>query len=180
MTDQSAIEIVVQLEQNDVARANRDIALGRFTPYKWVVFGISPAVLSAMVAFLNLRQATGLEILLVGFIGLIGWPALFAAMIHLNSWKAAKSLLQSTPSLQGPTRWLFSDGAIRVDSPTGGSHLEWTTYMRARETAVQFLLYPQAQIAHIVPKRCFATKEQVTRFREMVRRQVPTATLQSE
>jgi hypothetical protein len=180
MSEQSTIEIVVQLEQNDVTRANRDIALGRFTLYGWVVFGISSAVLSAMVAFLIFRQGTGLEILLVGFVGLVGWPALLVAVIHLNSRKAAKSLLQSTPSLQGPTHWLFSDGAIRLDSATGSSHLEWTTYVRIRETAVQFLLYPQIQIAHVIPKRCFATKEQVTRFREMVRRQVPTATLQSQ
>lgn len=180
MADQLAIEVVIQLEQNDVSRANRDIALGRFTPYKWLVFGIGSAVLSAMVAFQNFRQITGLEIVLVGFIGLVGWPAILVAMIHLTSRKAAKSLLQSTPSLKGPTHWLFSDGAIRVDSPTGSSHIEWPTYMCARETTMQFLLYPQTQIAHVIPKRCFATKEQVTRFREMVRRQVPSATLQSE
>ena|SRR5215469_8611119 len=180
MTDASAIELVIQLEQNDVTRANRDIALGRFTPYKWVLFGISSAVLSTMVAFLIFRQITGLETLLVGLIGLLGWPAMLIAMIHSNSRKAAKSLLQGTPSLQGPTHWLFSDGAIRVDSPTGSSHLEWTTYMLVRETSMQFLLYPQTQIAQVIPKRCFSTKEHVTRFREMIHRNVPTATLQEE
>jgi lipoprotein signal peptidase len=53
--DQSPIEVVIQLEQNDVTRANRDVALGRFTHYKWVVLGISLAVLSAMFAFLIFR-----------------------------------------------------------------------------------------------------------------------------
>jgi len=179
MIDQSGIEVVIQLEQDDVSRANRDIAMGRFTPYKWVVFGISAAVLSAMVAVLIFRQITGPEILLVGFIGLIGWPALLVAIIHLNSRKA-KSLLRNTPSLQGPTRWLFSDGAIRIDSPTGSSNLDWSTYVRVQETAVQFLLYPQTQVAHVIPKRCFESKEQVTRFRQVVRRQVPTASLQTD
>jgi hypothetical protein len=114
MTDESPIEVVVLLEQQDVTRANRDIALGRLTPYKWLVFGISSAVLSAMVAFLVFRQLTGPETVLVGFIGLVGWPAILIGVIHLNSKKAAKSLLQGTPSLQGPTHWLFSDSAIRV------------------------------------------------------------------
>jgi YcxB-like protein len=172
--------VVVLLEQQDVTRANRDIALGRLTPYKWLVFGISSAVLSAMVAFLVFRQLTGPETVLVGFIGLVGWPAILIGVIHLNSKKAAKSLLQGTPSLQGPTHWLFSDSAIRVDSPTGSSQIEWKTYMRVRETTVQFLLYPQTQIAHVIPKRCFSTNEQVSRFREMIRRCVPAATLQAE
>lgn len=180
MNDQLAIDVVIQLEQIDLFRANRDIALGRFTPYKWVVFGLSSAVFSAMLGFLIFRQITGLEILFVGFLGLVYWPGILVAIIHLNSRKAAKSLLQSTPSLKGSTHWLFSDGAIRVDSPTGSSLLEWSTYMRARETKMQFLLYPQTQIAHVIPKRCFGTEEQVTRFREMVRRQVPSASLQSE
>ena len=180
MTDQSAIEVVVQLEQPDVTRANRDIALGRFTPYKWMVFGIGSAVLTAMFAFLIFRQITKSEILLVGFIGLVAWPALLVANIHMNARKAAKSLLQSTPSAQGPMHWLFSDGAIRLDSPTGSSHLEWAAYIRVRETTVQFLLYPQTQIAYVIPKRCFSSNEQVGRFREMIRRHVPTATLQAE
>jgi hypothetical protein len=180
MTDQSTIEVVVQLEHQDVTRANRDIALARFTSYKWVVFGISSAILSAMFAFLIFRQITGLEILLVGFIGLVGWPSILFATIQLNSRKAAKSLLEGTPSLQGPTHWLFSDSGIRVDSPTGSSHLEWTTYVRVRETTMQFLLYPQAQIAQVVPKHCFSTEEQVTSFREMIRRRVPAAILQAE
>ncbi len=185
MPDQSSIEVVIQLEQNDVTRANMDIALGRFTPYKWLTLGISSALLSAMFAVVLFPQIMKspdrwLEILLIGFVGLIGWPAILVAAIRLNSKKPAKSLLQSTPSLQGPTHWLFSDGGIRVDSPTASSHIEWKTYVRVRETGMQFLLYPQTQLAHVIPKRFFSTKEQVSSFREMIRRRVPTATLQAE
>jgi hypothetical protein len=126
MPDQSSIEVVIQLERNDVTRANMDIALGRFTPYKWLTLGISSALLSAMFAvelFPQIMRSPDrwLEILLVGLVGLIGWPAIFVVAIRLISRKAAKSLLQSTPSLQGPTHWLFSDGGIRVDSPTASS-----------------------------------------------------------
>jgi hypothetical protein len=102
------------------------------------------------------------------------------ATIHLKSRNEAKSLLEGTPSLKGPAHWLFSDGAIRVDAPTGTSHIEWQMYIRARETAAHFLLYSQTRIAHVIPKRCLATNEEVTRLREMVRHQVPSATLQSE
>ena len=180
MTNQSAVEVVVQLEQPDVTRANRDIALGQFTTHKWVVLGISSAVLTAMFAFLVFRQITGPEMLLVGFIGLVGGPVLLLATLHMNAEKAAKTLLQSTPSAQGPMHWLFSDDAIRLDSPTGSSHLEWATYIRVRETTAQFLLYPQTQVAYVIPKRCFSSTEQVNKFREMIRRQVPRATLQAE
>jgi hypothetical protein len=185
MPDQSSIEVLVQLEQNDLTRASMDIALGRFTPYKWVTLGISAALLSAMFAVVFfpqiMRSPVGwLEILLVGLVGLISWPAVLVVAIRLNSKKAAKSLLQSTPSLQGPTHWLFSDDGIRVDSPTASSHIEWRTYVRVRETETQFLLYPQTQFAHVIPKRFFSTKEHVNSFRQMIRRSVATATLQAE
>lgn len=180
MTNQSAIEIVVQLERQDLTRANRDIAFGRFTPYKWTVFAAGAAILSAMFAYFFVPEVTALKILLLGFIGLVGWPAFLVAMTYLNSMRASKSLLESTPALKGPTHWLFSDGTIRVDFPTGNSHLEWAGIMRVRETATQFLLYPQNLMAFVIPKRFFSSREQVSRLREMIRRHVPTATLQAD
>jgi hypothetical protein len=178
MTDQSPIEVVTQLEQRDVARANIDIALGRFTPYKWVVLGISSGVLSAMfvvVIFPQIAKSPDrwLEILLVGLIGLLGWPAILVGAIHLNSRKAAKSLLRSAPARQGPTHWLFSDSEVQMIAPTGSSNIEWKAFIRVRETGLQFLLYPQDQIAYVIPKRSFSTKEQISRFKELIRREAP-------
>ena len=185
MPDQSSIEVLVQLEQNDLTRASMDIALGRFTPYRWLTFGTSAALLAAMFAVAFFPQIMRspdrwLEILLVGLVGFIGWPAVLVLVIRLNSRRAAKSLLQHTPSLQGPTHWLFSEDGIRVDSPTASSHIEWKTYVQVRETETQFLLYPQTQFAHVIPKRFFSTKGHVHGFRQMLRRSVPTATLQAD
>jgi len=67
-----------------------------------------------------------------------------------------------------------------MTAPTGSSNIEWKAFIRVRETGLQFLLYPQDQIAYVIPKRFFSTKEQITRFKEMIRRRVPAATLQAE
>jgi hypothetical protein len=178
MTDQPLIEVVVQLEQQDLSRANKDVSLDRLTPSRWVLFAVSSAFLTAMVTVLAFHQITQPHLIAVAFVGLVGGPIALIAAIHWSARRAARSLVKNTPSLKGPTHWLFSDSGIRVDSPTTNAHIEWKTYVRVRETPMQFLFYPQSQIAYVVPKRCFSSNDQITKLREMIRRCAAKSTLQ--
>jgi YcxB-like protein len=184
MTDLRSLEVIIQLEQNDISRANIDIALGRFTPYRWLTFGVSSATLSAMFSYLIFSHyndfADPSSAVLFGVLfGLLIVPALLIAMIHVTSGNTAKSLLRNAPALKGPTRWIFSDNGIETYGPTAQAEMKWKAFTRVRETKRQFLLYPQDNIAYVIPKHCFQTEIEIGRLREMIRRCVPTPSLQS-
>ena len=143
---------------------------------------VSAAFLSVLFFRLVLSEWTEFRdswlLLLVG--GLFGvgfWTAFLLAAIYVSSFFAAKSLLRNTPALQGPTRWTFSDAGIRTDGPTAQSEVQWKSFTQIRETKRQFLLYPQNNIAYVVPKRCFPTENEIVTFREMVRKCFPAAKL---
>ena len=184
MADQNSLEVLIQLTHEDVSRGNVDITLGRFTPYRWLTFGASSAILCSMLSFLifshfNDFAAPSSTVLLGGLFGVVIVPALLIATIHVNSRNAARSLLLNAPGLKGPTRWIFSENGIETDGPTSRAVTQWNSFTRVRETKQQYLLYPQEHVAYIVPKRCFQTETEIGRLREMIRRCVPTATLQS-
>jgi len=184
MADQRSLEVLIQLNQDDLSRGNVDIALGRFTPYRWLTFGASSAVLSAMFSWLIFSHfndfADPASAALFGALfGVAIVPALLIGVIHITSRKGAKSLMANVPGLKGPTSWIFSESGIETDGPTSRAEIQWKSFTRVRETKRQFLLYPQDNLAYIVPKRCFQTEIEIGRLREMVRRCVPTAALQS-
>jgi len=104
----------------------------------------------------------------------------FVARVHAASYLAARSRLRDTPpELKGPTRWTFSESESTAESPAARAEFQWRSVLRVRETKRQFLLFPQKQIAGVIPKRCFLSETEISEFREMVRRCVPTATLQA-
>src|ERR1700693_59789 len=182
MADQRSLEVLVQLNQDDIYRGNVDISLARLTPYRWLTFGASSTILGAMFSFLifshvNDFAAPSSAVLFGGLFGLMIGPAVLIGVIHVNSRKAAKSLLLNAARLKGPTRWVFSENEIETDGPTSHAEIRWNASTRVRETRLQFLLFPQDHIAYIIPKRCFQTETEIGRLREIFRRCVPTATL---
>jgi hypothetical protein len=184
MTDIRSLEVIIQLNRNDIYRANVDIALGKFTPYRWLTFGVGSAMLSAMFSWLIFSHfndfAEPLSAVLFGVLfGFVIVPSLLIFAIHVGSGNAAESLLRNTPALKGPTRWIFSDNGIETVSPTSRAEIQWKTFNRVLETKQQYLLYPQDGLAYVIPKRCFQTEMEIGRLREMLRRWVPTAKLQS-
>jgi hypothetical protein len=114
-----------------------------------------------------------------GLFGGVIVPALLIAVIHISSRNAAKSLLANAPGLEGPTRWIFSENGVETDGPTSRAEMQWKSFTRVRETKRQYLLYPQDNVAYIIPQRCFQSEIEIGRLREIVRRCVATATLQS-
>lgn len=183
MSNSQSIEITVQLDRSDLSQANSAIALGRLKLHGWIAFTVSIAFLSALFCRWVLSEWTEFQdswflLLLGGLFGAAFGPGFLFATIRVSSFIAAKSLVRNTPALQGPTRWTFSDAGIRTDGPTAQSEVQWKSFTQIRETKRQFLLYPQNNIAYVVPKRCFSTVNEMVTFREMVRKRFPSAKLQ--
>ena len=77
-------------------------------------------------------------------------------------------------------KYQFSDAGIHVESSVAKADLQWAAIRHVIETGSAFLLLPSANIAHTLPKRCFATAEDVASTRELLRTNIPKAKLRRE
>jgi hypothetical protein len=178
MADSQSVEVIVQLVQNDAYRANITIAWRRYKLYQWLILGVGMGVVAGSLFGLLFSQTTGFPARVAGALfGILFVPVFLVAMVYSNSHTAAKSFMRNTPALQGPTRWTFSENGIIADGPTAHIELQWNSFLQVRETREQFLLYPQKHLANVIPKRCFSSDIEIGRFRELVRRRVPIASL---
>ena len=178
MTESESLTVSVQLVLNDIYRANVAIAWRRYKLYQWLILCAGMGIAAGSFFGLLFSQTTGFPGRLAGALfGILFVPVFLVAMVYSNSHTAAKSLMRNSPALQGPTRWTFSESGIRTDGPTSHTELQWNSFLQVRETREQFLLYPQKHLANVIPKRCFASEIELGRFRELVRRSVPMASL---
>jgi hypothetical protein len=179
MTDSQSIELTVQLNQKDIYRANVSIVWGRHKLHEWAGIAVCAAILGGYCFGLLFSQTKGIPGLWSGAaFGIIFLPVFLYGAVHASSHSAAKSLFRNTPALRGPTVWSFSENGITAVGPTGRAELQWNSYIQVRETREQFLLYPQKQFANVIPKRFFQSEREIERFREILRRLVPIASLQ--
>lgn len=95
----------------------------------------------------------------------------------LSPYLGVKKLLKSNPNLQGTLQYVFSDEGIEASGPHSHGHLDWSAITEARESSSQFLLYPNRSIAHVVPKRFFASADEASVLRGVLKKHVPKVRL---
>jgi len=178
MTDPQSIQLTAQLNQNDIYRANVAITWGRHKIHEWVGIAACAATIGGFLFGVISSQTIGMPSVWFGSaFGIMLAPVFLYAMVYASSYSSARSILRNTPALQGPTVWAFTENGISVVGPTARGELQWKSFLQVRETREQFLLYQNKNLANIIPKRSFATHTEISRLREMIRRQVPTASL---
>ena len=69
-----------------------------------------------------------------------------------------------------------SDG-LAMDSPLGKQQAAWASYATVLESADLFLLYTARNAYAPLPKRAFADREDLERFRELIRASISSAGL---
>jgi hypothetical protein len=98
---------------------------------------------------------------------------IFPVTSLINTRKAFRD-----PRAANGFKYRVSPETIRVEGSSGVSDLNWTAFLRARETSPAFWLFVTPTIFHLIPKRCFATNDDIVRFREIIRVNIPKAKLQ--
>jgi YcxB-like protein len=82
---------------------------------------------------------------------------------------SARKRFRTDPRLQQLISYTFSPSEIVIRASVGDSRLNWTAFAEVLETRKYFLLYPQSALAHVLPKRCFASQAEVEAFRQLLR-----------
>ena len=95
------------------------------------------------------------------------WSAIMWGAPRLSSWLQFRKM----PTAHVPVTMDFSDSGVHIRSVHTDSQVAWSAYVAWGEYKSVFVILPQPRIYVPIPKRAF-TNEQVTEFREMLRRNI--------
>ena len=95
--------------------------------------------------------------------------ALAAFMSALNNEKA---IWESQPHLHRPQTMEVTEGGVVVSDAVSRTENRWDAYSHVRETPNLFLLYTSDLVIQSVPKRAFASEQDLRSFRELVRQTI--------
>lgn len=172
MPDLPSITATGQLTAHDLYRYSLTVLFRRF----WWFAGIMIFV----GAWLIVSFFTGSFRWQWSFPEMIGplFPlVIFPYAFFIAPYFAARKRVETDPNLRGPVGYNFANDGIEFTGPNVQAHLKWTAIIEARETSAQFLLYPQASIAHVIPRRFLATNGDELALRALIRAHVAKAKL---
>jgi energy-coupling factor transporter transmembrane protein EcfT len=102
---------------------------------------------------------------------------IFPYAFFIAPYFAARKLVETSPNLKGSVHYTFADDGIEFSGPNVQAHLDWKAIVKARETSAQFLFYPQASTAHVIPKRFLPTPADALALRALIRAHVAESKL---
>jgi YcxB-like protein len=173
-----SLKITFQLGLRDVYKSNVSIttdSLRKFLiPFWGIIF-----LLFASAGFALTAKAVGFAVpFAMGSLwGVLFLPAFLLSMCYVTPYFAAKSLYKNSVNLHNAIHYSFSDDLVTQEMASGRAELLWSAFIRVRETPHLFLFYVQKHLAHPVPKRAFASEQEIAGFRELIRRHVREVSL---
>jgi hypothetical protein len=182
MSQQPAISASVHLQLWDMVRAFIAVGLRR---YRWGMVGLGIVLVFVGIQFCRIEpwyqpDAAAVGLTLPQNLLLLGTLAsLFPIYLFTASYFVARSSLKNNSNLRGVIQYSFSEEGIRHQGTHSEGNIGWGGLNRVGETRGSFLLFHDKFQAQIIPKRSFASESDVVAFRELLKRQVPSANLRS-
>jgi hypothetical protein len=159
--DPEAVVIACVYRAEDLAEAYSYLtrrsraALLRLLVSAWLAALVTLAVLTGDPAMLVLAVFYGLLAVL--------WRG------GLRRRAYSRWLLSREPALAGEHHWEVSEDGIYVRRPHAESRLGWPAVLKVAESPGAFLVFPQHNHCHVIPKRDLAP-EDLARLRDLFRR----------
>jgi hypothetical protein len=98
--------------------------------------------------------------------------ALFPVTTLISTWRILRD-----PRAKNGFKYRVASEGIRVEGSAGTSDYNWTAFIGAREISTAFFLFVTGATFHLIPKRSFATSDDLVQFREIIRASIPRAKL---
>jgi hypothetical protein len=100
----------------------------------------------------------------------------FVFITPITCWLTTRKVLRDPRGKNGAKLHITNDG-VRIDASTGTHELNWTAFLEALEVSTAFWLLVTRTSFIMVPKRCFNSNDDLIKFREIIRANVPKAKL---
>jgi YcxB-like protein len=165
-----AVQINYQLTSDDfyqgcLAWRNRRMWQLWLRWFAYVIVAI--ASLFSLLILLVARNPGTTQIALFGIIFGIGW---FAYMLLAPRFSSRRQF-RNNPMAQSPINLEVSDQGFEFHNDHADSKVAWSAYIAWGEVRSVFVIMPQPRAYIAIPKRAF-TDEQLTEFRDMLRRNI--------
>jgi hypothetical protein len=130
-------------------------------------FIVATASLTSLLVLLVARSSETVPIALFGIVFGGGW---FAYMLLAPRFYSRRQF-RNNPLAQSPITLDVSEQGFEFHNAHADSKVAWSAYVAWGEAKSVFVIMPQPRAYIAIPKRAF-TEEQLTEFREMLRRNV--------
>jgi len=142
----------------------------------WIIWAVFFGLWILPLAAVALDTGPG-ENLLYRIAPFLAGVASVALMFFLAwSWQPRR-LARASPYLGVELAGTASGDGLETHSSLGKQEAAWANYSTVLESADHFLLYPSRNQYAPLPKRAFANREDLDRFRELIRANISSATL---
>jgi hypothetical protein len=178
--DQDSIAIFVKLEYSEVYRATVVLTVRQFRKLL-IIWGIVAALMLALFVFALIRPMPGKDWYETSrnarpLLWAFGLPLGFVFAVPLLTARKAVS----DERIRKGISYQFSDVGIHLESSVATSDLQWSAFRNVIEMRSAFLLLSGASLAHILPKRCFASEADIVAMRELLSGRFPKAKLRHD
>jgi len=82
--------------------------------------------------------------------------------------KRVRKIFWQQKTMQSPYSFTVTDEAVITKSDVGDMKLTWGYFVKWKEGKNLFMMYQSDVLYHMVPKRCFASPEEMTQFRQLL------------
>lgn len=119
---------------------------------------------AALLSFPDGESILAVAVLLMVFVllGLLLFPYL-----------RVRSIFRKSPGLNKPRYYAFSAQGLTVETEDAKSECRWSVFQRVVETRAVFVFSLTSFGAVYVPKRCFASQQDIPRVRTLIRANMP-------
>jgi|SRR5947207_913783 len=108
------------------------------------------------------------------FLPLVPWMIIFGAIIVtlriIRRRQGPRAMLAQAPAYHGEMVADIDAGGVALQSRLYRAHYHWEAVIRFRETKRLFLLFVNPNTAMVLPKRAFATPEELDAMRAMAQK----------
>jgi hypothetical protein len=165
MEDNAPLEVNVQLTSDDL----RD--LFRSSPVKYltwllIAFGIYLAYF-VFAEIVNERFSAETAFTII-WNGIVALGALLVGFFFTRF--RSQQLVRRGPTLREPRRYTFSTSGVHSDAELMTCDYRWGSFVSIFESSRSFLLYLSPLFAVVIPKAQVTTPDDVTRLRQLFRR----------
>jgi hypothetical protein len=112
----------------------------------------------------EISQVTGV---LFAAVFLFLWSPFFFRLMVRKRWKMQ-------PVLHKMIKYEITPDLVRIVTETATAEMTWASFTRFKESKGVFLLYPNKLVFHMIPKRAFASADEIESFRVLVASKIPS------
>ncbi len=107
------------------------------------------------------------------------WFAILLLFMAIRSFFSVRFAFSSNKNIQESITYIFMDEKIRIEGETFEEDFMWSSVYKVKENKDWFLIYQNAQVMNMVPKKFF-TKDQVLALRRIIKTKKVKAKLRED